>query len=39
MLVGLALMGFPYFVSSLPWMLGIAAALCVALWGMIRVGL
>lgn len=39
MLVGLALMGFPYFVGSVPWMLGIAAALLAALWLMVRVGL
>jgi hypothetical protein len=39
MLVGLALMGFPYFVSSVPWMLGIAAALLAALWLMVRLGM
>jgi hypothetical protein len=39
MLVGLGLMGFPYFVSSLPWMFGIAAALLAAMWGAIRLGL
>ncbi|APR85587.1 Hypothetical protein A7982_10936 [Minicystis rosea] len=39
MLVGLALMGYPYFVDSVPWMLGIAAALLVSLWAMVKVGL
>ena len=39
MLVGVGLMGFPYFVSSLPWMFGIAVALIGALVVMVRVGL
>jgi len=39
MLIGLALMGFPYFVASVPLMLGIAAALLAALWLMVRLGL
>ena len=39
MLAGLALMGFPYFVSSLPWMFGIAVGLLGALWVMLRLGL
>lgn len=39
MLVGFALMAFPYFVSSVPLMFGIAAGLLVALWLMIRFGL
>lgn len=37
--VGLLLMGFPYFVGSVPWMIGIAVALVAALWLMVRVGL
>ena len=39
MLVGFALMAFPYFVASVPWMLGIAVALLGALWLLIRLGL
>lgn len=39
MLVGLILMGYPYFVDSVAWMLGIAAGLLVALWAMVRFGL
>jgi hypothetical protein len=39
MLVGLALMGFPYFVSSVPWMFGIAIALLFGLWLMLRLGM
>jgi hypothetical protein len=39
MLVGLTLMGFPYFVSSLPWMFGIAVGLLGALWLMLWLGL
>jgi hypothetical protein len=39
MLVGLLLMGFPYFVSSVPWMMGIAVALLGGLGLMIRLGL
>lgn len=39
MLVGLVLMVFPYFVTSVPWMVGIAAALLGGLWVMLRAGL
>ena len=39
MLVGLTLMGFPYFVSSLPWMFGIGVGLLGALWLMLRLGM
>lgn len=39
MLVGVGLMAFPYFVSSVPWMFGIAAALIGALVAMLRIGL
>ncbi len=38
MLVGLALMGFPYFVSNIPLMFGIAAVLLGGLWGAVRLG-
>ena len=34
---GLALMGFPYFVSSPAWMLGIAAGLIGMIWLVVRV--
>jgi hypothetical protein len=39
MLVGLGLMGFPYFVASVPLMFGIAAVLLIALWLMLRFGM
>ncbi len=39
MLVGFALMGFPYFVSSVPWMFGIAVGLLGALGLMLRLGM
>lgn len=39
MLVGLALMGFPYFVSSVPLMFGIAAALLAAMALMLKLGM
>jgi hypothetical protein len=39
MLIGVALMAFPYFVSSLPLMFGIAAALLVVLVGMLKLGM
>jgi hypothetical protein len=39
MLVGISLMVFPYFVSSLPWMGGITVALIGALWLMVRLGM
>jgi hypothetical protein len=38
LVVGIVLMGYTYFVSSVAVMLGIAAALIVALWLVIRVG-
>jgi hypothetical protein len=38
LLVGLALMVFPYFVSSALLMLLIAAVLLGALWGAVRLG-
>ena len=36
--VGLLLMGFPYFISSVPWVLGIAAGLLAAMALLIRLG-
>jgi hypothetical protein len=36
--IGLALMVFPYFVSSVAWMLGIAALLLLLLWLVVRLG-
>jgi hypothetical protein len=38
LVVGIVLMGYGYFVSSVVWMLVIAAALLVALWSVIRLG-
>jgi hypothetical protein len=38
MFVGVALMAFPYFVSSVPWMFGIAAVLVAGLFGALRLG-
>ena len=38
MVVGLGLMGFPYFVESIPLMLGIAAALLAALALLVKLG-
>jgi len=35
-MVGLLMMGFPYFVPSVPLMIGIAAALLAGLWAAIR---
>jgi hypothetical protein len=37
--VGLALMIFPYFVSSVPWMLGIAGALIATLIVLLKLGM
>jgi hypothetical protein len=39
MVFGLAMMGYPYFVTSIPWMFGVAAALTGALVLAVRVGL
>ncbi len=38
LVVGVVLMGYGYFVSSVVWMLVIAAAVLVALWSVIRLG-
>ena len=34
--VGAVMMGYPYFVSSIPWMLGLVPVLLLALWGATR---
>ncbi len=39
MLAGILLMGFPYFVSNVPWMFGIAAGLLAAMALMIKLGM
>jgi hypothetical protein len=39
MLVGLLLMGFPFFLSNVLLMFGVAAALLGGLWVMLRLGL
>jgi hypothetical protein len=38
MIAGLVLMGYPYFVSNLWLMGGIAVAVCGALWGVVKLG-
>ena len=39
LLTGIALMGYPYFVTDLAWMLGSGALLLVGLWLALRAGL
>jgi hypothetical protein len=39
LVVGLALMVYPYFVASPGWMLGIGSALMLGLWLAVRAGL
>jgi hypothetical protein len=39
LLAGLALMGYPYFVEDVPWMLGIGAGIVGALIAAVRYGL
>jgi hypothetical protein len=39
MIVGLVLMVYPYFVTSVPWMIGAAVALLGGLWVMLRAGM
>ncbi len=39
MLVGALMVVYPYFVSSVPVMVAIAAALLAGLWGAVRLGL
>jgi hypothetical protein len=39
MLVGALLVVYPYFVSSVPLMVAIAAGLLAALWGAVRLGM
>ena len=38
LLAGVVLMGYSYFVSSVVWMLVIAAAVLAALWSVVRLG-
>jgi hypothetical protein len=38
LLAGVVLMGYSYFVSSVVWMLVIAAAVLTALWSVVRLG-
>jgi hypothetical protein len=38
MAIGFILMAFPYFVSNIPLMLGIAVVLLASLWGAVRLG-
>ena len=39
MVIGLGMMGFPYFVSSVPLMLGIGAGLLALLGVLVKIGL
>ena len=39
LVTGCALMGYPYVVTSVPWMIGIAVVLVGALYGAVRAGL
>ncbi len=38
LVAGLVLIGYGYFVSSVAWMVGIGAAVLLALWGLVRLG-
>lgn len=38
MVVGILMMGYPYFVTNVALMLGIAVVLLAALWGAVRLG-
>ncbi len=38
LVAGVVLMGYSYFVSSVVWMLVIAAAVLTALWSVVRLG-
>lgn len=38
MAAGIALIVFPYFVSSTPWMIAIATGILAALWAAVRAG-
>jgi hypothetical protein len=38
MVGGLVLMVYPYFVSSVAWMLGVGALLCAAIWAAVQRG-
>jgi hypothetical protein len=35
---GLALMIYPYFADTVPWLLGIGAVIGIALWWAVRIG-
>jgi hypothetical protein len=35
---GLLLMAYPYFTSSLAWLVGAGVAICAALWYVVRLG-
>ena len=39
LIIGLGMMGFPYFVSSVPLMLGIGAGLLALLAALVKIGL
>ena len=39
LVVGLALMVYPYFIASTGWMLGVGTALMLGLWLAVRAGL
>ena len=35
---GLALMIYPYFADTVPWLIGVGAAIGIALWWAVRIG-
>ncbi len=39
LLAGVALMGYPYFVASIGWMIAVGVVICAGLWAAIRAGL
>jgi len=39
LVAGIALMGYPYFVASVGWMLAVGAAIVAGLWLALRAGL
>ena len=39
LVAGIALMGYPYFVASVGWMLAVGAAIVAGLWFALRAGL
>jgi hypothetical protein len=38
LVMGIVLMVFPYFITSVPWMLGVAVLLIGLLWGALKLG-